>query len=809
MSKTGADLKRRSQALSTNNRGFVTRPRFSEVREHLNDEDDEDVRLETYRVGAKISAYKSIAQKPSRGLKIVEILEESPNGYNITANAPPEKDRAIKYYSFQLRTYTVNAYQEEYGLIHYSLGKVFFRDHPVGQANYDLRAKSIENALHHFRLAGETFDYDSHPFLFGTINIYIGQLFRERATLISNRSLLSKRGVTVNDCCQIALAALFEAQSAFLGSTLHDLEYCLANLETGWVYVLQLTEAMHEEGRGGEEKEMIVLREQAILALERAQSLCDELPDKKIGSKPRTWDPTKQETHPEHIRDLLAEQGISFVGGMVSYLHGRLYQDWSDELEHQEEAFAAYSRAVKPSRLPPDTEQWVDAHHRAAAIAVKFPQVVDPNFGESPSTDTDLCYVSAVNHLTTALRNKSMMPARRMDLLFHLAQANIARLNMIIDRVPEGKSLVKALTHSDGLTIMREVEANLVQAMRGSTAANTQSTQDAFVYYFACLKLSEFRMLQAAAEAGLTDSERSALLEDAISQLVNALLSRSMIDNLDLHYVGTAQMAQMLLSSHRDDSAAKWFGRALLCCSAIANRVQGAPQDLRADSQVKFWDEGVRLGSAAILSASRQAQWQCNHLGSVLLTEAPTSGYAYWSMEMNLDPNEIPVPEEVVVVQKTYAQAKASRAPPSAIMPHMTNGEKEYLAQKTLLRSQGLLGEVGAALAAGDVNAEKAVKTYAEQMREEAGMSGAPSAQLGEPREITPTAPVGAVPLWALGQNPDFSAVDKLAQENRERAAAAAKAVKDAPPKLRRRRRIDGSDLEVEVEEKVLWTKES
>jgi len=778
MSKNAADLKRRSQALSTNNRGFISRPRFGEVRENLNDEDDEDVRLETYRVGAKISAYKSIAQKSSKGLKIVEILEESPNGYTITASAPPEKDRAVKYYSFQLRTYTVSAHPEEYGLIHYSLGKVFFKDHPVGQVNYDLRAKSIENALHHFRLAGEIFDYDSHPFLFGVINTFIGQLFRERATLISSRSLLSKRGVTVNDCCQIALAALFEAQSAFLGSKLHDLEYCLANLETGWVYVLQLTEAMHEEGRGGEEKEMIILREQAILALERAQSLCDELPNKQVGSKPRTWDPIQQETHPEYIRALLSDQSISYVGGMVSYLHGRLYQDWSDELEHQEEAFAAYSRAVKPARLPTDTEQWVDAHHRAAAIAVKFPRVVDPQFGESPDTDTDLCYVSAVQHLTTALKNTSMMPAKRMDLLFHLAQANIARLNMIIDRVPEGKSLVKALTHSDGLTIMREVEANLVQAMRGSTAANTQSTQDAFVYYFACLKLSEFRMLQAAAEAGLAESQRSALLEDAISQLVNALLSRSMIDNLDLHYVGTAQMAQMLLSAHRDDSSAKWFGRALLVCSAIGNRVQGAPIELRADSQIKFWDEGVRVGSLAILAASRQAQWQCHHLGPVLLTEAPTSGYAYWKMEMNLDPNEIPPPEEVVVVQRTYAQAKAARAPPSSTMPHMTDGEKTYLLQKTLLRTKGLLGE--AVAGGGDPTVESAGKTYAEQMREEAGMNGAPSARPGELREVTPSAPVGSVPLWALGQNPDFSNIDRLAEENRERAAAAAKAIQDA-----------------------------
>ena len=50
---------------------------------------------------------------------------------------------------------------------------------------------------------------------------------------------------------QIAVAQLMEAQSSFLGSQLHDTEYVLANLETAWVYVLQITEAIHEEGRDG------------------------------------------------------------------------------------------------------------------------------------------------------------------------------------------------------------------------------------------------------------------------------------------------------------------------------------------------------------------------------------------------------------------------------------------------------------------------------------------------------------------------------------------------------------------------------
>lgn len=755
MSKSDADLKRRSQALSTNNRGFISRARFGEVRENLHDEDDEDIRLETYRTGAKVNAYKAIAKKESRGQKIIEILEESPNGYEITGKAPPEKDRAIKYYSFQLRQYTVIRFPEEYGLIHYSLGKVFFADRPEKQVNYDMRAKSIENALHHFRLAAETFDYDSHPFLFGTINIFIGQLFRERATLISSRSLLAKRGVTVSDCCAIALSQLMEAQSCFLGSRLHDIEYCLANLETAWVYVLQLTEAIYEEGRSVEENEMVLLREQAIIAIDRAKSLVDDYPVKPDNEKPRTWDPLDQTTHPEHIRLLIMNQGISYIGGLISYLTGRLHQEWNEDLEHQEEAFNNYCRAVKPGRLPMETETWVDAHHRAAALAIKYPKVVDTSFGDSMETDSDLCYVSSVKHLEAALKSSAMMPARKMDILFHLAQAQIARLHMITDRVPEGQSLIKALAKSEGITIMKAVESSLVEAMKGSTAANTQSTQDAFIYYFSCLKLSEFRMLQAAAEANLQPESREALLEDSIGQLVNALLSRSIIDNLDLHYVGTAQMAGMLMSSKRDNSAAKWFGKTLMCASAIGNRVQGSPVDLRQNIQGKFWEESCKQHSNAMLAASRHAKWVKTHLGPILLTESPTSGYAYWSMEMNLDPNEIPIIEEKEVIPLTYAQIKANRAPPSALQPHLSDREKEQLAEKTMLKG----------------------RTYADKMLEDSGVASLTTVQNSKSE---PSAPMGAVPLWAMGQHPDFDGHDNRHETERKKISDKAQAIATA-----------------------------
>ena len=99
MSKTREDLSRRSKALSTTTAVLSSGKRFLDAREHLNDEDDEDVRLETHRRNTKVDAMRSIARHESRGLKSQEILEDSPNGYVISGKAPPEMPRAIKYYS--------------------------------------------------------------------------------------------------------------------------------------------------------------------------------------------------------------------------------------------------------------------------------------------------------------------------------------------------------------------------------------------------------------------------------------------------------------------------------------------------------------------------------------------------------------------------------------------------------------------------------------------------------------------------------------------------------------------------------------
>ena len=57
---------------------------------------------------------------------------------------------------------------------------------------------------------------------------------------------------------------------------------------------------------------------------------------------------------------------------------------------------------------------------------------------------------------------------------------------------------MQALVEKDGMDIMRDIERALREAMKGVTAANTQSTQDAFVYYYSSIKLLNFELYSQA-----------------------------------------------------------------------------------------------------------------------------------------------------------------------------------------------------------------------------------------------------------------------------------------------------------------------
>jgi hypothetical protein len=56
---------------------------------------------------------------------------------------------------------------------------------------------------------------------------------------------------------------------------------------------------------------------------------------------------------------------------------------------------------------------------------------------------------------------------------------------------------------SEGPDLIQLVELHLDEARKRVTAAGVQSTQDGYLYFFASLKVSEFRMLEAACKPHL------------------------------------------------------------------------------------------------------------------------------------------------------------------------------------------------------------------------------------------------------------------------------------------------------------------
>jgi exonuclease VII small subunit len=594
-------------------------------------------------------------------MNVTDILVESPNGYRIITDAPEAVDDAIRYYLTIMNQYTLDDYPVEYGIVNYGMAKVLFGDTTKPKVSEE-RAKRIENSLYHFHLAMQVFNHSDYPILCSVISIMMATLFRERAALISNRSFLADRS-SPEDSINYGVDQILEAIPALFKSKAHVIEHALCSLEAGWLFVLQseFIDNFRDDS----------LREQAAMYLERTISLVQSVVQKgehttyaMAGEKSKRWNPitTPPAEYPEHVRLLL--EGHPFCGyveGAAMYLLGRLYAAWVDlplgpeptheteknkaareaeehraasafELQNQEKAFDYYSKCVRPKYLPKDCFLWADAHHRTAMLLIKYPKVVNPEYIEhdvDPNA-SDIHLEVALTHLNLALRCKKLSNPAAMDLHFHLAQTAISRLQIIIDRIPMGTSVTKALmTHSEGMDLITTVEEHLEEARKRVTPASTQTTQDAYLYYFSCLKISEFRMLEAACLPSLKPIERENFLTDAVEHLIDALNARSMNDNTDLHYVASVQMSQLLLAVKRSFAAAKSYAKCLFTLSIIINRSLYNPEDVQA----KLSEETVRQVGQSLAAGAKDVHWTKVHYGPVRLNEKMTAGYASWSFE--------------------------------------------------------------------------------------------------------------------------------------------------------------------------------
>eukprot|EP01042_Synura_sphagnicola_P020746 gene20746-26351_t len=193
---------------------------------------------------------------------------------------------------------------------------------------------------------------------------------------------------------------------------------------------------------------------------------------------------------------------------------------------------------------------------------------------------------------------------------------------------------------------MAEIEAHLKQALQRVTAANNQSVQDAYLYFYASLKLAEYRMLQAAcapsagvggggggvsSKTALTAMDREEHLFDAMGYLIDACIARPLADNIDLHYIATGQLAQILVAVKRPHAAAKAFAKVLFCMSVLINR--SFFNYTKYHFEKKLRPDATRHVSTAFSQAVKEIRWIKLHLGPLLLHEKVAAGYANWSFE--------------------------------------------------------------------------------------------------------------------------------------------------------------------------------
>lgn len=366
----------------------------------------------------------------------------------------------------------------------------------------------------------------------------------------------------------------------------------------------------------------------------------------------------------------------------------------------------------------------------------------------------------AVRHLNLSLRCDALSNAAAMDIHFHLAQCAISRLQLIIDRVPIGSSITRAIReHLEGVELVQLIEEHLQDALQRVTPASSQTTQDGYLYFFSSLKLSEYRMLEAACTPSLLSAEREACLHDAVSYMVNALVSRALTDNTDLHYIACSQLSQLLLAVKRYAAASKCYAKGVFALSLLVNRSIFAPGDVNSKLLSEtFWHIGEGL-----VAGTKDVEWVKLHFGPLSLNERTTAGYASWSFEdaesqrvRSLDDDE---EEGDIATRPGKGRASLDNnsddlsphkkaSPPKGVPPLMlpsTNSKRVHAS-----------GEEMAGFAAKD-------KLIGGRSAEEEG--------LGEGASLdrllrTKKPPPGAVPLFALGHNPRYDVAVAAGESN-------------------------------------------
>jgi hypothetical protein len=161
-------------------------------------------------------------------------LEDSRNGYSITAKAPREADAAIKHYVDMLRRYTLD-FPEEWALCHFSLGKIFACDFRPSED----RSRQLENAIFHFKTASQVLTAESFPAMWALSCLIQAALYREKASLIYNREFSTVKRLNALPTAQVGVEMAEEALAFFVVQPHRFvMEHAFCRLYMGWLLIL-------------------------------------------------------------------------------------------------------------------------------------------------------------------------------------------------------------------------------------------------------------------------------------------------------------------------------------------------------------------------------------------------------------------------------------------------------------------------------------------------------------------------------------------------------------------------------------------
>jgi len=333
-------------------------------------------------------------------------LTECPSKRPLVARAPRADDGALddalEYFEEQLIEFPGNLFPDENATVHCELGKLKWRDYldKSHRKALDLThlAAALEKVLFHFMSAMKQFSREKHPDMYAVVNILATQALRERYYLVAAKTgVLTKhgRGATKAGSLKKALDQAFEALNTLRAMRLKgNLEYAVACVEAGILYLLQLEDEGDPVNAG-------VHRDEALIQLETAQTQFEAFirnhqkaaeggsggvsgggggTDGGGGSGAGTarslLPGAGPAVFPPHVQLLLQGKTRAHFEGLIAYLHGCVYHatGLSSDLR---DAYFFFTQSVRGGMLPAGVVERADAHFRMSKIILAAPQVLD------------------------------------------------------------------------------------------------------------------------------------------------------------------------------------------------------------------------------------------------------------------------------------------------------------------------------------------------------------------------------------------------------------------------------------------------